>query len=310
MIRRHDEIDPFGEEIWEESKVKNKYERRFKEITGYEFSRYYNEYYPKLSWYLTSRYTKDTDKSEDFANQAFMQALEKIETYDKEKSKLITWLTKIAINLVIKDWKDYHKRCHVSLERDSDDVPNIINTIKSEDDEEKLQVEKENNKKCEIVYDVINNLQDKYKKVMVMREVERKSYKDIADSIKKEKKINVSNEKINLENPEDFYKLDVTNHGKEDLILNFFSENGKEYSKRVKFGNTIIHRDEINWERNINNKLVIDSTLTNAVIVYTTTTNLSTIKSQIKKGRELIMKKVKKKFDLINEHGIDYKPLI
>jgi hypothetical protein len=31
----------------------------------------------------------------------------------------------------------------------------------------------------------------------------------------------------------------------------------------------------------------------------------SNIKSQIKKGRELIMKKVKKRFDLINEHGID-----
>lgn len=304
-MRIHNEIDPFGEEIWEEVKGNNKYERRFKEITGYEFSRYYNEYYPKLSWYLTSRYTKDTEKSEDFANQAFMQALEKIDTYDKEKSKLITWLTKIAINLVIKDWKDSHKHYHVSLERDDDDVPNIINTLRGDDDEEKLQIEKENSKKCEIVYDVINNLQDKYKKVMIMREVERKSYKDIAESIKKEKKINVINEKIHLENPEDFYRLDVTNQGEQDLVLNFISENGEQYSKRVKFGNTTIHRDEINWERNINDKFVVDSTLTNAVIVYTTTTNLSTIKSQIKKGRELIMKKVKKRFDLINEHGVD-----
>jgi RNA polymerase sigma factor (sigma-70 family) len=305
-MRIHDEIDPFGEEIWEDVRGHNKYERKFRDVTGYEFSRYYNEYYPKLSWYLTSRYTKDTEKSEDFANQAFMQALEKIDTYDKEKSKLITWLTKIAINLVIKDWKDSHKHYHVSLERDDDDAPNIINTLRGDDDEEKLQIEKENSKKCEIVYDVINNLQDKYKKVMVMREVERKSYKDIADSIKKEKKINVNNEKIHLENPEDFYKLDITNQGNEDLVLNFVSESGEEYMKTInRFANTTIHRDEINWERNMNDKFVVDSTLTNAVIVYTTTTNLSTIKSQIKKGRELIMKKVKKRFDLINEHGVD-----
>ena len=80
----------------------NKYEKLFKEITGYDFERYYIEYRPKLTWYLASRYTKDVDKAEDFANQAFMQALEKIETYNSEKSKLITWLTKIAINLVIK----------------------------------------------------------------------------------------------------------------------------------------------------------------------------------------------------------------
>ena len=38
--------------------------------------------------------------------------------------------------------------------------------------------------------------------------------------------------------------------------------------------------------------------------LYKTTTNLSTIKSQILKGRQLIQSMVKKKFKHIDEHGI------
>ena len=37
---------------------------------------------------------------------------------------------------------------------------------------------------------------------------------------------------------------------------------------------------------------------------YKTTTNLSTIKSQISKGRQLIQSMVKKKFKHLDEHGI------
>jgi len=281
----------------------NEYEKTFKQVTGYDFQRYYLEYRPKLTWYLASKFTKDVDKAGDFANQAFMQALEKIETYDKDKSKLITWLTKIAINLVIKDWKDNHKYNFISLERDTTEAPSILNILKH-DEENDFQID--NKKKCEIVYDVIENLQDKYKKVMVMRELNHMAYKDIADSIKKEIKIDLNKENSKLENPEDFFSLDLQNNGNGDLIINFTNENGEEYSRTITpKENVTINRDDIFWERTATDSFILNSTYTRTTGTYITTTNLSTIKSQIKKGRELIIKKVKKRFDHINENGVE-----
>ena len=284
-----------------------KYEKDFKEVTGFDFEKYYNEYCPKLTWYLASKYTKDVEKAEDFANQAFMQALEKIDTYNKDKSKLITWLTKIAINKVIKEWKDSHKYNFISLERDSNDGPNIINFLGHDDHPYNAIHDEENKKKCEIVYDVIEKLPEKYKKVMVMRELEHMTYKDIADTIKKSTRINLNNTSTTLNNPEDFFSLDVDNIGDEEIEIYFRSENFENEFVRVLMpgSNISITRDEIYWERTNTDKFEISSESSVVNLVYITTTNLSTIKSQIKKGRELIRKKSDRKFKRINDIGVE-----
>jgi RNA polymerase sigma factor (sigma-70 family) len=284
----------------------NKYEKLFKDITGHEFESYYNEHKPSLTWYIAKSYRVDMDRADEFANQAFMQSLEKIETYNKEKSLFKTWLTKIAINLVIKEWKDSHRYNFISLERDTTEAPSILNILHSDDDSNYHEQEEENKKKVEIVYDVINNLPDKYKKVMVMRELNHMAYKDIADSIKKEIKIDLNKEEMKLENPEDFFSLDLENEGLSDVIVNFISEDGQSCSITIspEEKNASITRDDIQWERGMNDMFVVDSTLTKTTGMYITTTNLSTVKSQIKKGRELIQKKVAKKFKIINENGV------
>jgi len=283
----------------------NKYEKAFKDITGVDFEKYYNEHKPSLIRYISNGYTKDIDKAEDFANQAFMQSLEKIETYNKDKSLFKTWLTKIAINLVIKEWKDTHKYHFISLERDTTDAPNIINLLPA-DNSNSLEIEEENKKKVEIVYNVIDNLPEKYKKVMIMRELNHMAYKDIADSIKKESKFELSEQKITLINPEDFFQLSIDNNGRKDINLHFESEDGKFVFKTSISPNCNlkINREDIIWDRKLNDLFTVDSTDTSCVCVYTTTTNLSTIKSQIKKGRELIQKKVKKNFENIDKNGI------
>lgn len=284
----------------------NKYEKLFKEITGHEFEGYYNEHKPSLTWYIAKCYTKDIDKAEDFANQAFMQSLEKIETYNKEKSLFKTWLTKIAINLVIKEWKDSHKYNFISIERDTVEAPSILNILPSDDGSDFTEQEEENKKKVEIIYDVIENLPEKYKQVMVMRELNHMAYKDIADTIKKETHLDLNNEVSKLINPEDFFTLELENKGEGDVDIDFRSECGK-YSYQINVPpseNVSISRDDISWERGLNDNFVVDSTFTNCTGVYVTTTNLSTIKSQIKKGRELIQKKVSKKFKIINENGV------
>lgn len=286
----------------------NKYEKLFKEITGHDFKKYYNDNKPSLTWYIAKSYTKDMDKAEDFANQAFMQSLEKIETYNKEKSLFKTWLTKIAINLVIKEWKDSHKYHFISLERDNEEAPSILNILPSNDGIDHSEQDDENRKKCELVYEVINNLPEKYKRVMVMRELNHMAYKDIADSIKKETKLSMKSSTITLENPEDFYSLEITNTGDSNIMINYESETGEmiyEYSIPAK-ENILITRDDIECEKGLNDTFTVNAEESECKGMYITTTNLSTIKSQIKKGRELILKKVKKKFEIINENGVNF----
>ena len=284
----------------------NKYEKLFKEVTGFEFESYYNENKPPITWYIARRYTQDMEKAEDFVNQAFMQALEKIETYKSEKSMFKTWLTKIAINLVIKEWKDNHKYSFISLERDTTEAPSILNILKSDDGTDYSIQEEETKKKAEIVYNVIDNLPEKYKKVMVMRELHHMAYKDIADSIKKETKIDINKEELKLDNPEDFFSLDLENKGNNDLTINFESSDGQCSYQRIVLpkDNVTITRDDLEWERSSTDNFFVNSTSTKAVGMYVTTTNLSTIKSQIKKGREIIVTKSSKKFKKITENGV------
>lgn len=281
--------------------LENDYEKRFKEVTGQKFPVYFKEYYPKISWYLTKNFTKNEDRSKEYTQKAFMQALEKIDTYDSTKSKLYTWITKIAINLVIKDWKDSQRIEISSLDVEIQDTPGFINIIKSDDGEVETQEHSENVKKCEIIIDTIKTLPDKYKKVMVMREIQKMHYKDIADNIRKEVKTTVKHKTHLLQTPEDFFSLDLENKGKSDVKIHF--TNGKtSYEKVIEPRQSFfVVREEIDWERTPEDVFSIISDDSVCSISYITTTNLSTIKSQIKKGRSLIKRKVKRKFDMMEK---------
>lgn len=282
--------------------VENLLERKFNEKTGMDFNKCYKEYMPKLIWYLASRMTKNVEKAEEYAHRAFIQGLEKIDTYDLEKSQLITWLTQISKNLVIKDYKDAMRYDSVSLDAEIEDTPGIINMIGYDGGEEENELHEENVKKCEIIKNTFMVLPEKYKKVMIMREIQRMHYKDIADAIKKEEKINLKiGNKIKLSTPEDFYSLQIDNiKGTGDVKIHFININHgvkNEFKRVVAAGNSLtIVRDEIEWERNPNDIFDVISESMQCNVNYITTTNLSTIKSQIKKGRSLVKSKVTRKF--------------
>lgn len=279
----------------------NLLERKFNEKTGMDFSRCYKEFMPKLTWYLASRMTKNVEKAEEYAHRAFIQGLEKIDTFDSEKAQLITWLTQIAKNLVIKDYKDALRFDSVSLDAEIDDTPGIINIIEYETGEVDNEIHEDNVKKCEIIKNTIMKLPPKYKRVMVMREIQRMHYKDIADAIKKEDKTTLGkNDKMRLSIPEDFYSLFVDNTKGDGEVKIHFSNGKNEFSRVIRAGdNTTIVREEIEWERLSGDRYDVFSDSNHCNMIYVTTTNLSTVKSQIKKGRSLVKGKVSRKFKLI-----------
>lgn len=197
----------------------NALEREFEKITGIVFSEFYKTQKPKLTRHLTFHWTRDPELAEDFAEDAIIQALQKIKTFNSDKSQVHTWLYTIAENMVKKAHKDKEKLPSVSLDKNIDNSTTLASFIPYQDSNSKIRDFIELCYKCQIVIDAIESLDDKYRNVMRMREIENHSYKNISDSLG---------------------------------------------------------------------------------------INLSTIKSQILKGRELVRKKVLKKFSYIDEHGLTY----
>lgn len=201
----------------------NELERQFEERTGINFQNFYKNHKPKLMWYIT-KYTKDTEVAEDHVEDAFIQALLNIDTYkrpDEGGAQVNTWIYKIAENIVKKAHKDSERLPTESLDKDLSINFSLSNVVAYDDDKKNMEEYNIFVKKANIIKETIYSLPEKdskYKKVLIMREIEGMAYKEISD------------------------------------------------------------------ELNI---------------------NLSTIKSQIKKGRNIIMKKVEKKFKEIDYNDVE-----
>ena len=186
----------------------NELSKKFELKTGLKFNTFYTIYKPKLVWHLT-KYTKDQEVSEDFADDAFTQALLKIDNYNIEKSQIHTWVYKIAENLVKKDFKDKGRMNVVSMDKENDDSLNLSGLISNGIENEKIEEDLILLKKVQLVKESIHSLPEKYKKVMVMRELEHKSYTDIADSCVKYIDIDTTDEIFSLESPTDLFDLEI-----------------------------------------------------------------------------------------------------
>lgn len=285
--------------------INDQLSKKFKEVTGMDFDNFYSLYKPKLIWYLT-KYTKDQEISADFADDAFVQALLKIDNYNAEKSQIHTWVYKIAENLVKKDHKDKQRLNLISMDKHNDDNLNLGGIISNSlvHDETKIEREMILSRKVEIIKEAINRLPEKYKQVMILREIENKAYLDIAELCKKEISINISNDIIYLNDVTEFYSLTLENKSGEINYVNIKYKDNNEKEQ------TIQYEIKPYMVLNLNSEDICDISEIEIVSfgtmkgTYETTTNLSTIKSQISKGRQLIQSMVKNKFKQIDEHGI------
>lgn len=156
-----------------------KHEELFKEKTGKEFIFFYEKFYPKLVYY-TSRMCQDYDKALDISTDSFMIAFEKIDKYDKEKAQFSTWLFTIAKNLTLQDIKNTKKTVSIDVEIDEEGstLKDFITEVESNEEYYDLIEKKANSMKSKI-----DLLKEPYKSVIEMREIQKMSYKDIADKV-------------------------------------------------------------------------------------------------------------------------------
>lgn len=153
----------------------------FKERTGKDFSTLYTKYYPKLIYFI-SKICKDVQKAEDISTDSFIVALEKIDKYDKEKAQFSTWLFTIARNLALQDLKIENRSISLDIEFDDEGT-----TLKDfiQETESNEAVYDVYSKKADVLKKHISELKEPYKTVIEMREINRMSYKDIADQLGK-----------------------------------------------------------------------------------------------------------------------------
>ena len=200
-------------------------EKSFEEKTNKNFKDFYKTYRPKLVWYLY-RYTKDMDKANDFAADAFMQALLNINTYktpDEGGAQIHTWLYKVAENIVKKAYKDDKKLPLTSMDKEFNENVNLKNLLPYNDGKKEIDQYKIVVKKAQVVKDAIYNLPDnekdlKYKKVLIMREIEGMAYKEISETLN----INLSTIKSQIRKGRKIIKKKTTK------ILKEIDENGLE----------------------------------------------------------------------------------
>ncbi len=281
--------------------INNELSKTFEAITGQKFEVFYHKYRPKLVWYLT-KYTKDQEKAEDFADDAFTQALLKIGNYNADKSQVHTWVYKIGENLVKKEYKDRKRMMVMSLDKENSDNLNLNNVIPSKEEAVETEIDTVLDKKADIVRESIFNLPDKYQKVMILRELENRPYLEIAELCTKDYPFSINNEIKEFPCATEFSEIFLENKGKEECLITFSYENNiSPHEVYIEPGKSIkINKNEISGI----NKLEIVA-CDQVEGIYKTTTNLSTIKSQISKGRQLIQIMVKKRFKYLEDNGFD-----
>lgn len=161
----------------------NHFEKKFEQKTGINFQKFYKDQKPKLTWYL-SKWTKDLDLAEDFADDAFVKALMSIDGWDGKKAQVHTWVYTIATNLVKKDFQDKQKLPLISMDKELSNSASIGMFLHHTDGKKELTKHNELCKKADIVRDAIYSMpekQSKYKRVLIMREIENMSYREISD---------------------------------------------------------------------------------------------------------------------------------
>ena len=136
----------------------------FKEQTGEDFTSFYEEYNPKLLYYINN-ICKDTQLAQDIATESYLAAFNNILSYDREKAKFSTWLFTIARNNTYNELKHNKKVSYVE-----------IMDIEQEEIEEESFVDE----KAYIIMNGINTLPHPYNIVMDMILVKKSTYDDVS----------------------------------------------------------------------------------------------------------------------------------
>lgn len=135
-------------------------------------------YEPKLLAYIFRISSATHEEAEDILQDVFIKVYKNINFFDSGL-KFSSWIYRITHNEVISNFRKKSARPQLVGKGLDDD---LIERIASDFD---VIEEIDAKQTKEMVVELINNLSDKYREVMVLKFLEEKDYKEISDILKK-----------------------------------------------------------------------------------------------------------------------------
>lgn len=124
----------------------------------------YEEYHMKVLRYIQSK-VNDYYLAEDLCSDVFVKVYEKLDTFDENKASFSTWIFTIVRNKLI----DYYRTRKVTVE-----IPDDL-TYDVEDDT--------NEEALETLASVLEKLDERDRKLVIMHYYEGKTLKEVADEL-------------------------------------------------------------------------------------------------------------------------------
>lgn len=135
-------------------------------------------YEPKLLAYIFRISSFSKEEAEDILQDVFIKVYKNINSFDSSL-KFSSWIYRITHNEVISNFRKNSARPQLAGKGLDDD---LIERIASDFD---VINELDAKQTREAVIELINNLPDRYREVMILKFIEEKDYKEISDILKK-----------------------------------------------------------------------------------------------------------------------------
>lgn len=264
-------------------------EKVFKERTGKDFNFFYKKYYNKLL-YFTSKMCQsaniDVARAEDISTDSFLSAFNKIDRYEKEKAQFSTWLFTIAKNLTLQEIKNEQKK--VSIDINFDEEGTTMKDFLYEGESE-LPHQELTKLKADIMLEKISQLKEPYKKVIEMRELKKMVYKDIASELGRDVIFDIKVDSEIEDLPMELSKVYKICSIEGEDVDKFTLIEGD--TKKTPFFTQIKLRPGRYQISGRNPK------------------SLSTVKSQIRNGRAILMNSTREEFDMLEKNYDEFQSI-
>lgn len=143
----------------------------------YNLTDIYNTYSPKIVLYL-ARFVGHDD-AEDLMQEVFIKVFKSIHTF-KQESKLSTWIYKVATNTALDHLKSSGYRNKRTKTTSLDYVQPLKSRINNDSDSN-IEYNFLTQEMNQCIADYINELQDSYRAIFIMKEYDNFTIEEIAD---------------------------------------------------------------------------------------------------------------------------------
>ena len=132
------------------------------------------ERYKVRAYYAALMYAKNRDDALDLSQEAFYRAYKALNSFDTDKN-FYTWFYRILKNVCINFVT--RKKIHNQVSADREEMPELIS---ADANPEELF---ESNEQSQILWQAINQLKEKDREIIILKEFQEMSYQEIAEAL-------------------------------------------------------------------------------------------------------------------------------